>query len=181
MELQSQDQKWAATDSISIWRPAAVRVRVEISHTERRRVSLYCQPVKCACTPLWFLSKATEVEVPGVSRGSCLLKRTTRTGAYLSQSGCVGKHGQCGDDMAACRVFYLDGVIWCDMEQAILCCLWKQQSPFDIAPACKIESFPRPQSVKNSLFLKWYTAPYSLQKVTHITDILHTLEQFSTM
>lgn len=84
---------------------------MEISHAERRRVGFYCYPLKCACTPLWFLSKATEVEVPGVSRGSCLLKRTARTGAYLSQSGCVGKHGQCGHDTAACRVFCLDDVI----------------------------------------------------------------------
>lgn len=67
--------------------------------------------MKYACFLLWFLSKATEVEVPGVSIGSCLLKRTARTGAYLSQSGCVGQHGQCGDDMAARRVFYLDSVI----------------------------------------------------------------------
>lgn len=86
--------------------------------------------------------------MPGVSRGSCLLKRTARPRAYLSQSGCVGKHSQCEDDMPACRVFYLDGVICCDMEQAILCCLWTQQSPFDIARACKIERSLRTQSGK---------------------------------
>lgn len=77
--------------------------------------------MKCARTPLGFLSKATDVEGPGVSRGSCLLKRTARTGAYLSPSGFVGKHGQCGDDMAIRRAFYLDVAIRCDMEQGILC------------------------------------------------------------
>lgn len=72
--------------------------------------------MKYACFPLWFLSKPSEVEVPGVSRGSCLLERTAGSRAYLSQSGCVGKLSQSGDDMAACGMFYLDGVICCDMD-----------------------------------------------------------------
>lgn len=109
----------------SAYNALLLRVRVEISHGERRRLTFYCQPVKYAWSLLWFLGKATEVKVPGVSRVSFLLKRIAVTGAYLSQSGCVGKHGQERHDMASCRVLDLDGVILlrCGGGYIISCCL----------------------------------------------------------